>query len=502
MFEPDKTLQPSLFAFTHRDLVSKESDVWLFIDIFENLHFSEFNKKYRGQGQLAKEPKLMLRTIFYGLIHGVVSGRKLESACKHDNRFIVLSGEMRPDRRTFDRFLCRHEDIMHSLFVDIVRLAQKMGLVRLGRIAIDGSRVKANTTQHRSMSYEKMQRAVEHIENNLAELRDDLKKSNSNEAPVRDSIPKEIADEQRRLEKIKKAVSEIEAEYEDKSQHRNGDSPKPSSRKSLNDSEALSLAHKSKPSIFGYNVQAAVDEKTQIIIAEDIHNKATDYGALPGILDQVKENCQAEPAQVLVDCGYSSAENVREIESHNATPFVAVGKAKEEISEEFFEQIFPTENASEYECKNAKVLPSRKDAKGRTIFTLASDFCEGCEFTANCKAFGKKNISIMPEEDRLAMAALYSRARENEYSEVYKRRKAIIEPVFGNIKCNKGMRIFVRGRKKVSTWWTIACCAHNLEKILKAALIGAANFFRRYLERLSQHLSKVTWRFVTLNNLT
>lgn len=467
MFESDKTLQPRLFAFTPRDLVSSDSDIWLYIDLFESLNYRRFNQKYRGQGQLAKEPKLMLRTIFYGLTHGIVSGRKLESSCRNDNRFIVLSGELRPDRRTIDRFLSRHQELMHELFVDVVRLAQKMGLVSLGKVAVDGSRFEANTSWGRSMSYDKMQRAVGYIEENLKKLREDLSKSNSEEAND-DVLPEEIASEERRLEKIKKAVAEIENEYKDKVKHRNGNQPKASSRKSLNDSEALSMSHKNRSSMFGYNAQAAVDEETQIIVAASIHDKPTDYGALPDLLDQVAENCHSQPKAILADRGYKSAENVKAIEARSATAYIAVGK-EEEVTEQFFEQLVPTGEPHEYKCRSGNILPIESRSKGRTTFKLSPEFCQGCAFTATCKAFGKKRVSIMPEEDRKIIADLHQRARQSEYKEVYRRRKVIVEPVFGNIK-NKGLRIFVVGRKKVSAWWALVCTAHNIEKMAKALI--------------------------------
>lgn len=469
MFEPDKTIQPQLFAFTHRDLVGQDSDVWLFIDLFEALELKRFNQKYRGQGQLAKEPRMILRTIFYGLTHGIATGRKLESVCRNDNRFIVLSGGTRPDRRTLDRFVRRHEDLMRELFVDIVRLAQKMGLVSLGRVAIDGSRFKANTSA-KSMKYEKMQRAVDHIEENLNRLRDDLKESNSEESDDSDKLTKEMLDQERRLEKIKKAASEIEAEYKAKISRRNGEIPDGKSSKSLNDSEALALRHKSKAAIFGYNVQAAVDDKNQIIVAAELHGKGTDYESLPGLLDQVEVNCGAKAEAVLADLGYKSAENIKDIESRGSQAFVAVGSDRENIDAEFFEQITPSGKPHQYKCMNGKELPinSRRE-NGRTDFNLPKNFCNDCPFTESCKAFGKKNISVMAEVDRKVMTALYERARNPDFQEVYARRKVIVEPVFGNIK-NKGLKIFVVGRKKVSTWWLMACTAHNIEKIVKAQI--------------------------------
>jgi transposase len=98
MFQDDQTLQNQLFAMSYRDLVSEDSDAWLYVDLFETLDVGHFHSDYQEQGQTAKEPRLMLRTLFYGLTHGVVSGRKLQEVCRNDNRFIVLSGNLRKSR--------------------------------------------------------------------------------------------------------------------------------------------------------------------------------------------------------------------------------------------------------------------------------------------------------------------------------------------------------------------------------------------------------------------
>jgi transposase len=123
--------------------------VYLYVDLFELLDVGEFESDFSPAGEAVIHPTLMLRSIFYGLTHGVVSGHKLAAMCKFDARFMILCGEQSPDRRTFDRFLARHAPRIEALFAKVVQLAQKMGLVSLGRVAIDGSQIKANTSKNR-----------------------------------------------------------------------------------------------------------------------------------------------------------------------------------------------------------------------------------------------------------------------------------------------------------------------------------------------------------------
>ncbi len=501
MFQEDQTIQPQLFAFSHRDLVQADSDVWLYVDLFESLDLKRFTEVHVPQGQEAKHPRLMLRALFYGLTHGVVSGRKLETVCRNDNRFIVLCGGLRPDRRTFDRFIERHAKAIEELFVQVVHLAQAMGLVQLGRVAIDGTRLKGHTSLTRSMQYEKMDRAIGHIQADLARLREDLKKADHEEQATgtEDQLPKEILRKEVRLEKIKRAKEQIEKERQEKTASSQSRKPIEKARKSLNDPEAISLGSRKSAYIFGYNGQAAVDEKSQIIVACEIHGKATDYEALPGLLNQMRETCGSAPAQVLADLGYKSVENIAAIELAGSEPIIAVGQSqslgKQEIIEvQFSEQVRPGDLPHEYFCLNGKKLPlEAKRATGQTDFKITVGFCDHCPFTTSCKAFGKKTAAIKPEQDRLRINRLLAASRTEAFQEAYRRRKAIVEPVFGNLKSNKGVRIFRVGAKGVGTWWKLVCTAHNIEKLVKRGAMKRTSALIRSLQQILTNHPQFRW---------
>jgi transposase len=247
-------------------------------------------------------------------------------------------------------------------------------------------------------------------------------------------------------------------------------------RKSLNDLNAQSLGHKSCMAkyMFGYNVQAAVEDSHQIIVAAEIHDKPTDYGALPVLVNKIEEDYREKPKEILADLGYKSVTNLKLLEDKEITPYIAA-KSKEHdiLDEQFSEQVKPTEKKHIYTCMNEKELPvhSRR-SNGRTEFIIKAGFCEGCAKKDNCKAFDKNIITLMAEEDRLIINKHIKRTRTVGFKEIYKKRKVIVEPVFGNIK-NKGMKILVTGKEKVSTWWKMACTAHNIEKIIKTMALKA-----------------------------
>lgn len=463
MFQTDRTLDRQLFAFTPRDLVADNSDVWLYIDLFDQLDIEAFDWDYAGQGQAAKDPRLMLRTIFYGLTHGMVSGRKLADACRNDNRYIVLSGDTRPDCRTLHRFLCRHEERLAALFVQIVRLAAAMGLVKLGRVAVDGSRFKGDTSKHKAMSYDRMQKAVAEITAELAILKAELAKENSAAATGKDDdarLPDEIALREARLARIQAAKKALEAEA--------GDAvPDKKAQKSFADHDALPLGGKGG-FIYGYNAQAAVDEESQIIVAAELHDSAADSQALPAILDKVEETCGKLPAEVLADAGYMSAANIAAVEDRGATPLIAPGKGETMAGVSLAEQLTPGAAPHEYLCPAGKSVPVKsRRGDGSTELKLPGRFCNNCPLRESCRLYTKrgKSFKVPAEADRQRLAKHHARMREEGSRAAYSRRKVIVEPVFGNIK-NKGMKILVRGRQKVAAWWKIAATAHNIEKIV------------------------------------
>ncbi|MCB9229485.1 MAG: IS1182 family transposase [Deltaproteobacteria bacterium] len=466
MFQEDIASQPQLFSFSYAELVPQDSDVWLYIDLFSQIDLSEFSDLYSKQGQEAKDPELMLRTIFYGLTHGAVSGRKLSDFCRYDNRFILLSGARRPDPRTFQRFLVRHDSQLKDLFANVVRLAQSMGLVSLGKIAIDGSKFRAPTSKHKAMSYGHMKKAVEQIQSELEKLKKSLAEENrkqTNEFSA--TLPEEIQKRERRLEKIKAAKAALEAEK--------GEAIRDKDQKSFNDHEALPMGGKNKEFGYVYNCQAAVDEKHQIIVAAEIHDSQNDAAAIGKMLDATKETCGKNPEQALADSGYGSYEDIRAVESRSVDPVIALAKGEHSGKETYADEIKAGNEENEFHCPAGKVLPIKTLHKdGMISFHLPDGFCDHCPFLSSCKVNSraksriKNPLKIHNKEKHEKIRTHRQKMRTTEIIEVYKRRKAIVEPVFGNIK-NKGIKILVKGKQKVSLWWKLAATAHNIEKMIK-----------------------------------
>lgn len=228
--------------------------------------------------------------------------------------------------------------------------------------------------------------------------------------------------------------------------------------------------------MYGYNAQAAVDEASQIIVAAELHDSAADRQALPALLDKVVENCGDTPDEVLADAGYISAANIADVEAREIMPLIAIGKGEALAAESLAEQLVPQEAPGEYLCPAGQQVPvasRRKD--GSTELQLPGRFCNNCPLRGSCRLLPKrgKRFKVPAEKDRQILARHHARLREQGARAAYSRRKVICEPVFGNLK-NKGIRILVRGERKVAAWWKLAATAHNVEKIVGHMRAAAA----------------------------
>jgi transposase len=466
MFQTDQTNQRQLFAFTPRDLLPENCDVFLYNDLFDNLNLEEFYYSYSPQGQDSVDPKLMLRTIFYGLTHGICSGRKLETAVKFDARYMVLCGDFRPSYRTFHRFLRRHELQVENLFVEVVRLAQAMKLVGLGNLAIDGTRMKGYTSRHQTLKYEKLSSAIEAIKKELIAFRTKLADENRRDEDGSNatSIPSEIRRREKRLQNIERAKRRLEEEAKER-----GEKPRAKTQISVNDPDARSMGSRKDAYFLGYNAQAAVDGSHQIIVAAGVEDSTNDLNALKSILNQSVENCGSVSKNILADGGYFMTENLVTIEDLGSNPCISIQKL---VERERLEHLLPCEDGKAYRCLAGYELKCHpnfdsRETKSGMIITIDEKNCHNCLLTNVCRLFvsrGKK-IRAPFQAKRAVIVRHLERSRTAPFKELYKRRKAIVEPVFANVKTQKNLRIFIVGKKKVKIWWKMICTAHNIEKI-------------------------------------
>jgi len=406
-------------------------------DTVDQLDLSEILSGYRafGQGNVAYHPAMMLKLLIYGYATGVFSSRRIARACETDIAFRILAAGDAPSHRTLARYRRQHLAAFQSLFVQVVQDAQASGLVKLGTLAIDGSKFHANANKHKAMSYERMQKEEEKLRREIAALMARAQGQDEEEDVEfgpdfrGDETPEELERRQSRLATIqaaKKRLEErkreaeaekieaerrVEAKREREGKVKRGPKrkrplgqPKPKDQESFTDPDSRIMKTKHGYEQC-YNPQIAVDGEGRIIVATEVTQCSADTRALLPVLDAARENTQAEPEIVLADCGYKSEENLIGVEERGLTACIPLGRE------------------------------------------------------------GKAGLEGI-DEDLVATRRMHRRMGGTRARKKYKARKHIAEPPLGWIKNVLGFRQFsLRGHEAVSGEWNLVCLAVNLRRM-------------------------------------
>jgi transposase len=404
----------------------------------ESLDLSAILCSYRsGLGQPPFDPRMMTAVLLHGYASGLYSSRRIAKATVERADFMMIVAGDPPDFRTISEFRRRHLKALADLFVQVLKLAEKAGLVKLGHVALDGTKIKANASKHKAMSYDRMKKREAELE---AEVDRWLKAAAAADAEEDklygdqrgDEMPDWVADKQKRLEKIREAKAALEAEAKAAAEaerkaraeerraegrKKSGKTPtktEPDGKAQRNFTDPESRILKTKDGyIQGYNAQAAVDGAHQIIVAQTLTSSSSDQAQLAPLLDGIKANLETNPDEVSADAGYCSAANLRTIKRRRIEGYIATGRQKH-----------GTTSATAKKASRAGSLIARMSTK-------------------------------------LKRAGYRSR---------YRLRKQIVEPVFGQIKQARGFRQFLlRGIDKVKAEWALICTAHNLVKLARVA---------------------------------
>jgi len=439
-FCPWKIDETQLLPPSVQDYVTKDHLSRLVVALVrESLDLSGIIGSYTsGHGQPPFDPRLMTALLLHGYASGHYSSRRIAKAAVERADFMMIVAGDAPDFRTISEFRRRHLPALGSLFVQVLRLAEKAGLVKLGHVALDGTKIKANASKHKAMSYERMKKREVEL---AAEVDRWLKAAEAADAQEDklygdkrgNEMPAWVADKQQRLEKIREAKAALEAEAkaaaEEEERRRaaaeekrvaqgrkkNGRTPappkqEPDGKTQRNFTDPDSRILKTKDGyIQGYNAQAAVDAAAQIIVAHGLTPSMSDQDQLAPLIDGIEDNLGRKPKQASADAGYCSEANLAALAMRKISGYIATGRAK-----------YPG------------------DVKRNITGPLT-------------KAM----------RDKLKRAGWRSR---------YRLRKQVVEPVFGQIKQARGFRQFLlRGIEKVRAEWALICTAHNLTKLAIAA---------------------------------
>lgn len=449
-FEPDQLL---LLPPEMRDWLPQDHLVYFILDVVGELDLNEIIQSYQGRkgGQPPFSPRMMVGLLVYGYCVGICSSRRLEQATYEQVPFRVLCADQHPDHDTIAEFRRRHLGALGNLFVQVLQLCQQAGLVKLGHVALDGTKIKANASKHKAMSYERMAPKIEELEAqikdlmNQAEAADQQEDDRHGKSKRGDELPRELRRKQDRLAKIKEAKAALEQQAIDQAakeqtqrdednnnriddgdkpiKHRQPpkNTPKAKAQRNFTDPDSRIMKDgATKAFVQAYNAQAAVDDTCQIIVAADVTQQANDKQQLKPMIDQVCANTGSQPEKLSADNGYFSEANAVFLEESQIDGYLATDRQK---------------HSDAPACAPRGRIPngaSVKDRMARKLRTKA-----GCG--------------------------------------VYKLRKQIVEPVFGQIKaCRMIRELLLRGFQPARDQWRLICLTHNLLKLFRHGRVSLA----------------------------
>ena len=418
------------------------------MDVVGQMDLSEIHARYQQmdpRGTQPYHPLMMTSLLVYGYCVGVASSRKIEKKTYEDVAFRVIGGGHHPDHVRISEFRRVNLEALAGLFNQVLSLAKKARMLRLGNVALDGTKMKASASKHKAMSYDRMEKDGERLRQKVQELLAAAEAADSQEdlehGPGRrgDELPDDLRHAESRLARIKQLKAEIEAEARQQDAEARKDSdddlppppaqtplPKhqiprtreggidPKAQRNFTDPESR-IMKASEGYVQAYNCQAVVDEDHQIIVAQAVTNQPPDVQHLVPMLVLAVANCGAKPDRLLADAGYFSEDNVCEVMKWGIEPFIPPSRQKH--------------------ADEPKPVLGRPPA----------------------------NLSF---KDRMIRKLATKAGRA-----VYAARKTIVEPVFGQIKEARGLRRFLlRGLRKVRGEWALIALTHNLLKIHRAKL--------------------------------
>jgi transposase/IS5 family transposase len=438
-YQPEQSylLPPSL-----SDWLPEEHLAFFISEVVDEMDLSAFYGRHEEsdpRGNQPFHPAMMLKILIYAYATGTFSSRRIAQKIEEDVAFRVLAAGNFPQHRTICDFRQEHLQKFVELFKQVVLIAKSSGLIKLGRVAIDGTKVKANASRHKAMSYDRMKQEEKRLESEIAELlkqaeRTDRKEDQEYGSENRgDEVPEELQRRESRLKKIreaKKRLEERQAEEDRQKGRHKGDQGRPNGKKGQPFKKEFGQPREKAQDNFtdpesrimkmgngfeqSYNAQASVDEEHQIIVAVSVTNCAADNTQLIPMVEATQATAKQLPEQVLADAGYRSEANFEQAETKNIDAVVALGR--------------------EGKADAASVSPSN------------------------------------PATQRMR-----EKLESVEGAAAYRRRKVIVEPVFGWIKNVLGFRQFsFRGLKKTNAEWHLVCLAMNLRRMSSGMCQAAA----------------------------
>ncbi|MGD8948887.1 MAG: IS1182 family transposase [Desulfobacterales bacterium] len=459
--------QMQMFPPSVRSLIEDDHLCLVVDDVVKVLDLSCLYQKVSAEGNPPYHPAMMLKILFYSYASGIFSSRNIAKATRENIAFIYLTAWQQPDFRTISDFRKNNLDELKELFVQIVMLCKHMGMIKLGHVSIDGTKVKANASDAKTYDNQRFEKEINRLIEH-ADAVDDLEDQQYGADQSGDELPASIRNQNERISKLKQLQKELAKSEKEK----------------INTTDADAVFMKTSNGIkTSYNGQAAVDQEHQVIIAADVTNQPADVEQLIPMIDQAEENTSGDIDACSADSGYSSGENLRALEDRPVEAYIPdrdyQAQARGKKQKPFHKNEFVYDQQRDlYICPEGEelVFSHRQKRRGKQpLLIYQCKSCRQCQFFGQCTTNDNgRTISRHPYEKQLKQ--MREKLDSDQGKAIYAHRKHIVEPVFGQIKSVMGFTSFLlRGLDKVKGEFNLVAIAHNLRKIwlyLKAGNIN------------------------------
>lgn len=457
--------QMELFGYKPEHILNEDHLTFFVDEMVENLSLENFYDRTPAPGNPAYDPRLMLKVLFLGYATGITGSRKLQNQCHENLAFIHLTRGQRPKFRAICEFRVKHAENIKELFPQMVQIAQKLNIAKIGRLVLDGTKIRANANSKRTIKAEKYDDILKSIEDYLtvSEHRDAEEDAIYGKEETLSQLPKEIRSKTKRVKRLKEIIGHAKKE-----QLKKINAVDPES-KFMKDSQT----NKKKPS---YNVQVAVDASSGVIVGCEATDSTNDNEQLEPMVKKVIDEQGVVPEKVDADSGYYSHDSVDELErqnidtcipdSHIAGKLHKAHSKKVTNNKKYTQDDFTYDKeVDKYTCPHSKTLSCIKSYKHhkRTIRIFRSDkSCVSCPDIHRCIASknktGYKTLHIDP-----VFVKTREKFKQDVYKERYKQRSWIIERIFGHFKRNlKFTQFNLRGLKGAKIETVLLCIGYNL----------------------------------------
>ena len=465
--------QMLMFPPSVRSLIEDDHLCLVVDDVVKVLDLSCLYQKVSPEGNPAYHPAMMLKILFYSYASGIFSSRKIAKAMRENIGFIYLGAWQQPDFRTISDFRKNNLNELKELFVQVVMLCKQMGMVKLGHVSIDGTKVKANASDAKTYDNQRFEKEIKRLLEQADEV-DDCEDQHYGVDQSGDELPESIRNQNERISKLKQLQKEL-AE---------------SDKEKINTTDADAAFMKTSNGIkTSYNGQAAVDQEHQVIVAADVTNQPADVEQLIPMIDQAEENTSDNIDACSADSGYSSGENLKELEDRPVEVYIPdrdyQAQARGKKQGPFHKNEFVYDDQRDlYICPNGEELVfshlQKRNGK-KPLFIYQCKSCRQCQFFGQCTTNDNgRTISRHPHEEQLKQ--MREKLDSAQGKAIYSRRKHIVEPVFGQIKSAMGFTSFLlRGLQKVKGEFNLVAIAHNLRKIWFYLKAGNKNNVKNHL---------------------